>query len=278
VARVLTERLTKLWGQAIVVDNKPGGQNTIGAQAAARSAPDGLNFYFATTAALVSNVYLFQQLPYDPRKDFVPVAFIARSPFAVLVEANSPLRSLADLVKAAQAKPDQVKVATEGPRTLGGMLARLLEARLKLKLNLASYASVGVASQDTLGGHVDVLVADLASTAGLVKQGRLRVLAVSTAQRLAGLPTVPTVAETLPGFELGGWFCLVAPVGTPDAVVQRVNRDLNTVLNDPAVAERVAGIGPVVAPGMDPAQVAQWLRSEHQRWAEATREIGLLPE
>jgi tripartite-type tricarboxylate transporter receptor subunit TctC len=261
-----------------VVDNKPGGQNTIGAQVAARSPADGLNFYFATTAALVTNAYLFKSLPYDPRKDFIPVAFVARSPFALLVEASSPLRSLADVVKAAQAKPGQLSVATEGPRTFGGMIARLLAARLKIELNIASYASVGTASQDTLGGHVDLLVTDLASTAALAKQGRLRVLAVSTAQRVRGFEAVPSLSETLPGFDMGGWFCLVAPTGTPDTVVQRVNRDVNALLAEPAIAERIAAIGPLPAGGLSPAQVGQFLQSEHQRWADATREIGVLPE
>lgn len=278
VARLLTDRLTKSWGQAVLVDNKPGGQNTIGAQAAARSAPDGHNFYFATTAALVTNAFLFKQLPYDPQKDFVPVAFVARSPFAVLVDANSPLRSLADLVQRARAKPGDVKVATEGPRTFGGMVCRLLAARLKLDLNMASYASVGVATQDTLGGHVDLLVADLASTATLVRQGRLRLLAVTTAQRVPGFESTPTVADTVPGFDMAGWFTLVAPAGTPEAVLQRVNRDLNVALADRDIVERIAGIGPIAAGGMTLAQVDAWLKSEHRRWADITREIGVLPE
>lgn len=278
VARLLTDRLAKAWGQAIVIDNKPGGQNTIGAQAAARSPGDGHNFYFATTAALVTNAYLFKQLPYDPQKDFVPVAFVARSPFAVLVDANSPLRTLADLVQRARAKPGDLKVATEGPRTFGGMIARLMAARLKLDLNLASYASVGVATQDTLGGHVDLLVADLASTAALVRQGRLRLLAVTTAQRVAGFEAVPAVAETVPGFDMAGWFALVAPTGTPEAVVQRANKDVNALLAEKDIAERIAAIGPLAAGGMSPAQVGDWLKAEHKRWSEATREIGVLPE
>ena len=278
VARLVSERLGKTWGQAVVIENKPGGQNIIGAQAAARSAADGSNFYFATTAALVTNSYLFKQLPYDPQKDFVPVAFIARSPFAVLVEVGSPLRTLADLMQRAKSKPGEVKVATEGPRTFGGMIARLLAARGKVEFNIASYASVGVAVQDTLGGHVDVLVADLASTAAMVRQGKLRLLAVSSGQRVPGFEQSPTLAETLPGFEMIGWFALVAPAGTPVSVVQRVNRDMNALLADKDIAERIATIGPLAAGGMDPAQVGAFLAEEHRRWADATREIGLLPE
>ena len=278
VARLLSERLGKAWGQAVVIENKPGGQNTIGAQSAARSAPDGYTFYFATTAALVTNAYLFKQLPYDPQKDFVPVGFVAKSPFAVLVEANSPIKSIDDLIERAKAAPGKVSLGNEGPRTFSGMIARLLNARTKIETNLVSYASVGVAVQDTIGGHVDAVVADLASTATLARQGRLRVLAVTAAQRVAGWDAVPALAEKLPGFEMVGWFALVAPTGTPAAVVQRVNRDLNTALAEREVADRIAAIGPIAEAGAAPEQVAEFLRAEHARWSLVTREIGLLPE
>ena len=278
VARLLTERLSRLWGQAVVIDNKPGGQNTIGAQAAARSAPDGHSFYFATTAALVTNAYLFKSLPYDPQKDFVPVSFIARSPFAVLVEANSPIKSMDDLIARAKAAPGKLSLGNEGPRTFSGMTARLLNARAKVETNLVSYASVSVAVQDTLGGHVEALVADLASTAALARQGRLRVLAVTASKRVAGWDNVPALAELLPGFEMIGWFALVAPTGTPASVIARVNRDLNAVLAERDVVERIAAIGPIAELAASPDDVAEFLRAEHARWALVTREIGLLPE
>ncbi len=278
VARLIADRLAKTWGQAVLIDNRPGGQNTIGAQAAARSAPDGGTFYFATTAALVSNAYLFKQLPYDPQRDFTPVAFVARSPFAVLVEAGSPLRSLQDLVDHARSRPGQVSLGNEGPRTFSGMVSRLLAARLKLDFNQVPYASVGVAVQNTLGGQVEVIVADLASTAALVRAGKLRLLAVTSAQRLPGHDAVPALAETLPGFEMIGWFALVAPSGTPAPVLQRANADVNAVLNQRETAERIAAIGPIADGSMGLDQVAAFLRGEHQRWAAATREIGLLPE
>lgn len=278
VARLLSERLGKAWGQAVVIENKPGGQNTIGAQAAARSAPDGYTFYFATTAALVSNVYLFKTLPYDPQKDFTPVGFVAKSPFAVLVEAHSPIKSIDDLFERAKAAPGQLSLGNEGPRTFSGMIARLLNARAKVETNLVSYASVGVAVQDTIGGHVDAVVADLASTAALARQGRLRVLAVTSAKRVAGWDTVPALAEKLPGFEMIGWFALVAPTGTPAGVVAQVNRDLSALLAERDVADRIAAIGPIAEPGASPEQVADFLRAEHARWSVVTREIGVLPE
>jgi tripartite-type tricarboxylate transporter receptor subunit TctC len=278
VARLLAERLGKQWGQAVVIENKPGGQNTIGAQAAARSPGDGLNFYFATTAALATNPLLFKTLPYDPAKDFVPVAFIARSPFAVLVAAESPVKTLDELVARSKASPGKLAIGNEGPRAFSGMIARLLNARTQAGANLVPYANVGVGTQDLMGGHVDAMVADLASTAGLAKQGKLRVLATTAPRRVAGWEAVPSLAEKLPGFDMVGWFALVAPTGTPAAVVAQVNRDVNALLADKDVAERIGLIGPIVDGSMNPEAVGAFLRSEGARWAAITKEIGVLPE
>lgn len=278
VARILSDRLTKSWGQAVVIENKPGGQNTIGALAAARSAADGYAFYFATTAALVTNPLLFKNLSYDPQKDFVPVAFVARSPFALLVEANSPIRTVDDLLARSKADAGRFTIGNEGPRTFSGMIARLFNARSQAGANLVPYASVGVGVQDLMGGHVDAMVADLASTAALVKQGRLRLLATTSAKRLAGWEMVPALAEKYPGLDMSGWFAIVAPTGTPAAAIDRVNRDVNALLNDKDVAERIGVIGPIVDGSMNTESVGAFLRSESARWAAVTKEIGELPE
>ncbi len=278
VARILSERLAKTWGQAVVIENKPGGQNVVGAQAAARSAPDGGTFYFATTAALITNPLLFKTLPYDPAKDFVPVAFVARSAFAVLVRADSPIQSVDDLVARSKAAPGTLTLGNEGPRTFSGMIARLLNARTQAGANLVPYANVGVGTQDLMGGHVQAMVADLASTARLAKDGRLRVLATTAAKRLAGWDQVPTLAEKLPGFDMVGWFAVVAPAGTPAVAIERFNRDMNALLGEREVAERIAAIGPIVDGSMGVPQVGQFLRDEAQRWGAAVKEIGVLPE
>lgn len=278
VARLLGDRLTKSLGQAIVIENKPGGQNIIGAQTAARSPADGYSFYFATTAALVTNKYLFKSLPYDPEKDFVPVAFIAKSPFAVLVKGDSPIRSMQDLVERSKADAGKLSLANEGPRTFGGIIARVINARTKMQANLVGYASVGVAVQDVIGGHADAVVADMASTAQLVRQGRLRYLAVTAEKRVAGWEQVPALAELLPQFEMTGWFALVAPTGTPAAVIQRMNREVNALLKDADVVQRMATIGPMAESLGEPAQTGEFLNREHLAWAGVAKEIGLLPE
>jgi len=278
VARLLADRLQKPWGQAVVIENRPGGQNTIGAQAAAHAAADGYTFYFATTAALVTNPLLFKQLSYDPQKDFVPVAFVARSPFAILVEANSPVKTIDELIARSKAEPGKFSLGNEGPRAFSGMIARLFNSRTQAGANLVSYASIGVGTQDLIGGHVDALVADVASTAQLVKQGRLRMLATTSAKRVPGWEQVPSLAEKLPGFEMVGWFAVVAPTGTPPAAIARFNTDLNVLLADKELADRIATIGPIAEPGLSTEQVAAFLRDEHARWGQIAKEIGVLPE
>jgi tripartite-type tricarboxylate transporter receptor subunit TctC len=278
VARLLGDRLARALGQPIVIENKPGGQNIIGAQAAARSPADGYSLYFATTAALVTNKYLFKSMPYDPEKDFVPVAFIAKSPFAVVVKAESPITSMQDLIARSRAEPGKVSLANEGPRTFGGIIARVINARTQMQANLVGYASVGVAVQNIIGGHADAAVADVASTAALVRQGRLRYLAVTAAKRVAGWEQVPALSELLPGFEMVGWFAVVAPVGTPAAAIQRMNKEINTLLGDADVAQRMATIGPIAESMGAPEQTGAFLTLEHQRWSRAAQEIGLLPE
>ena len=278
VARILADALAKSWGQSVVIDNRPGGQNTIGAQAAARSPADGYSFYFATTAALTTNPLLFKQLPYDTAKDFVPVAFIARSPFAVLVDANSPVRTLDDLVAKAKASGGGFTIGNEGPRTFSGMIARLFNARAGLGANLVPYANVGVGTQNLMGGHVDAMVADLASTAALARQGKLRVVATTSGKRVSGWEEVPALAERYGNFDMVGWFAIVAPTGTPAEAVQRLNRDVNALLSDREMAGRIATIGPLADGSMSPDDVRRFLANEAARWAEVVREIGVLPE
>jgi len=278
VARLLGDRLVKSLGQPIVIDNKPGGQNVIGAQAAARSAPDGYSFYFATTAALITNSLLFKQLAYDPQKDFVPVAFIARSPFAILVDANSPVQNLDDLIAKSKASNGQFSIGNEGPRTFSGMIARLFNSRSKAAANLVPYANVGVGSQNLMGGHVDAMVADLASTAQLAKQGKLRVIATTAAKRVPGWENVPALSEKLGNFDMVGWFAIVAPKGTPSQVIAKMNREVNLLLADKELASRIASIGPLADATMTEADVAKFLSAELTRWTEVTKEIGILPE
>lgn len=278
VARLVADALAQNLGQPVVVENKPGGQNTIGALAAAKAPADGYTYYFGTTAALVTNPLLFKSLAYAPREDFTPVAFVSRSPFAWFVRADSPVQSVAELVQTAQGRQGTYAVGHEGPRTFGGMIARLFNARTAANANLVSYASVGNGVSDLMGGHVDALVTGLASASELARQGRLRVLAMTGGERVKGWDDVPALVETLPGFQMEGWQVIVAPTGTPPAVVGRMNAAVRAVLAQPAVRARLESVGQIPGPDWSATQLGEFLNAEHQKWTRVTQEIGVLPE
>ncbi len=278
IARMVGEQLSQRWKQAVVVDNKPGGQNAIGAQAAARSAADGYNFYFATSAALVTNPFLFKSLPYDPQKDFVPVGMIGRVPFVLAVNTTSRAKTLQEFVAEMKAEPGKVTIANEGPKTFGGMMTRLFGSQLGVQVNSVPYVSIGAAVTETVGGQTEAVIGDVPALIQMIKAGRLRPLAVTTAKRVSGLETVPSISEVIPGFDYAGFMAIVAPTGTPAAAIQRFNRDLDAVLSDKEMAAKLLAVGPMTEGAGAPEQMAAFLQSEHTRWGKLTKDIGILPE
>jgi tripartite-type tricarboxylate transporter receptor subunit TctC len=277
-ARFLADRLSRLWGQGVVVENRPGGQNVVGSQAAARSAPDGYTFFYATTAAIVSNPYTFKSLPYDPVHDFVPVAMIAKSPMVVAVNPSVPAKTLAELVALDKAQPGKLAAANEGTKTFSGLMSQMLNKTAGMQLLQVPYAGVSPAMQDTIAGRTQVVLVSSAAMLPFIKRGDLRPLAVTAGKRVRGLEDVPTLAETYPGFEYVGWFALLAPTGTPAAVVQRANRDMDRVLADPDIAKRMYDLGLVNEGAGTPDSLNEFLRAERERWAKLVKDIGLQPE
>ena len=278
VARFLGDRLSKLWNQSVVVENRPGGQNVPGAQAAARAAPDGYTFFFGTTAAIVSNPYTFKALPYDPVRDFAPVAMIAKSPMVIAVNLEVPAKSLAELVALDKAQPGRLAAANEGAKTFSGMMGQMLNQTAGMRLLQVPYNGVSPAIQDTIAGRTQVVLVSSAALLPFLKRGDLRPLAVSAGKRVKGLEEVPTLSETYPGFEYVGWFALLAPTGTPAGVIQRVNRDMDRVLTDPEVAQRLYDFGLVNEGAGTPESLGDFLRAERERWAKLVKDIGLQPE
>ncbi|MDP3699721.1 MAG: tripartite tricarboxylate transporter substrate-binding protein [Hylemonella sp.] len=278
IARYVGDQLAKVWNQPVVVENRPGGQNLIGAQAAARSPADGYSYYFGTTAAMVTNIYTFKSMPYDPVKDFVPVRLVGRSPFVIATAAGYSAKDLGEVIAAAKAQPGAVAIATEGPKTFSGMLADYVANLAGVKFNHVPYTKATDALQDVIGGRVPLVCLPNAALASYVKSGQLRALAVSTSERLAEMPAVPTLAERFPGFEYTGWNGLFAPAGTPPEVVARVNRDLESVLSQPEVVQKMMSLGSIAAQRMSVAEFDAFMRGERERWASVVKTIGVQAE
>jgi tripartite-type tricarboxylate transporter receptor subunit TctC len=278
LARYVGEQLGKAWNQPVVIENRPGGQNVIGAQAAARSPADGYTFYYATTAAMVTNAYTFKALPYDPVKDFVPVRLVGRSPFVIAAASGFAAKDMADVFARAKAQPGSITIATEGPKTFSGMLADSVAGMAGVKLNHVPYTKATDALQDVIGGRVQLVCLPDAALTAYLKSGQLRALAVSTAQRLGDLPSVPTLAESFPGFEYTGWNGLFAPAGTPADVVARVNRDVEAVLRQPEVAQRLLALGSLAEPKMSVPEFDSFMRGERDRWSKLVKTLNIQAE
>jgi len=277
-ARFLADRLSRQVAQPVVVENRPGGQNVIGAQAAAKSPADGYNFFFATTAAVITNPLTFKALPYDPAKDFAPVAMIARSPMVVAVNPSVPAKSLAELVALDKAEPGRLAAANEGAKTFSGMMSQMLNQTAGIRLLQVPYTGVAPAIQDTIAGRTQVVLVSSAALLPFLKRGDLRPLAVSAGKRVRGLEDVPTLSESYPGFEYVGWFALLAPAGTPAAIVQKANREMDKVLTDPEIAKRLFDLGLINEGAGTPESLAEFLRAERERWGKLVKDIGLQPE
>lgn len=277
LARLVADRLAKAWDRPVVVENRPGGQNVVGAMAVLKAPADGYTYYHATAAALVINAYTFKSLPYDPRKDFVPVGMVGQSGFVVAANPATGFNGIADLVAYARANPDKLSVATEGPKTFSGMMAAMFASTAGVKLVAVPYSGVQPGILDTIAGRTQVTVQAVAATAAHLQRGALRPLAVTTARRLPGLEQVPTLAETFPGFEYSGWQAVVAPAGTPAEAIRRFSADLASVLREADLARRLLDLG-VVAEAGTAEQLGKYLDAEHARWAKLAKDIDVIPE
>ncbi len=278
VARLVSDRLSRIWGQQVVVDNRPGAGNVVGAQLAARSVPDGYTLFFATAAALVTNPYTFKTLPYDPARDFVPVGMVGKAPFFILVHPSVQAKTLSELIALEKSQPGKLTYATDGPRNFSGMVAAWLNKLGGTNILQVPYATMPQGIQDTVAGRTQLAILAIPVAAPRIKSGQLRALAFTSAKRAPGYEDVPTVAESFPGFDFVGWFAIVAPTGTPQEVVRRANRDMDTVLKDPDIVQRLRNMG-IFTDGADtPEGTGTFVRSELESWGKVVKELGLQPE
>ena len=278
IGRIVADQLSSRVGQPVVYENRPGGGNKIGTEAAAHSAPDGYTYFYATAAALVVDPYTFKSLPYDPIKDFTVISRVAEVTFMVLAHPDVPAKNLPELFAYAKANPDKIAVATDGARRFSGMVAAWLNKLAGTNISYVPYTQMTQGIQDVLAGRVQLVIIAVPAARGHVAAGKLRALAVTSLKRLPEYPDVQAVAETFPGFDFAGWFALAAPARVPPPIIERVHKEVNAILQDPAVSGKLKSMGFVPYGGGTLKQTQDYIDSQHKAWATLVKEIGLQPE
>jgi len=262
--RVIGEWLSRKWGQPVVVENRTGAAGNIGAEAVAKAEPDGYTLLSAPPPPLVINQNLYPKLGFDP-SEFVPIVIMGRVPNALVVNPKLPLNSVAEVIAYAKANPGKLTSATQGNGTTSHLTSELFQMMADVKFQHVPYRGSAPALTDLVAGSVDLMFDNLGVSLPLVKGGQLKLLGVATPKRMASLPDVPTIAETLPGFESAAWFAIVAPPKTPQAVVDKINADVNDALRQSDIVQRLTQLSaePI---GGTPQATAAYMREEIERW------------
>jgi len=275
VARQLGQKLSVLWGQPVVVENRAGAGGNIGADAAAKSAADGYTLLMTSGSIVTANPHLYKAMPFDPAKDLVAITNVASGPQVIVVHPGVPARTLAELIALAKAKPGSLNFGSAGMGTQTHLAAENFAAAAAIDLTHVPYKGEGPAIADLIAGQIQLATPNLGAALPQIQGGRLRALAVTTRGRNPQLPEVPAVAEILPGFENVGWFGLMAPAGTPTAVVEKIYVDTAKVLNDPEMKARLDAIG-MVAVGNSPIAFARAIADESKVWADVVQKRKLV--
>jgi tripartite-type tricarboxylate transporter receptor subunit TctC len=274
IARTLAQEMARDLGVTVVIENKPGAGTIIGTQAVAASEPDGYTLLMGTFANAV-NPSLHAKLPYDPHKDFAPVALIARSFNVVVVNPGSPIKSMADLIAAAKADPDKLSYGTFGTGTSAHLAGELFKNMAKVNLTTVAYKGAAPAITDLIGGQIQVMFTTVASAASLIEAGRLRALAVTSAERSPAFPDLPTVAEAgVPGYAAESWYGLFAPAKTPADVIDRLNKSAAMAVQSEAFKRLGVNEGLVMI-ARPPEALDRYLRGEEERWRKVIQDAGI---
>jgi tripartite-type tricarboxylate transporter receptor subunit TctC len=273
VTRILAQKLTELWGQQVVADNRAGASGNIGAELASKAPPDGYTLFMTSGSIVTANQHMFRKLNWNPR-DLVAVTNVASGPQIIALHPSFPAKSVKELIAVAKAKPGSITFGSAGVGTQTHLAAENFVHTAGINVVHVPYKGEGPAMVDLLAGQIMFVTPNLSAAIGYVQQGRLRAIGVTSRKRSSQLPNVPAVAETLPGFENLGWFGIMAPTGTPSAVTDKVYRDTAKALEGADLRKRFAEIGmdPVGNPSAD---FAKAIREESERWAKIIRERKL---
>ena len=276
LARLMSQRLSERLGQQFIIENRTGGGTTIGTETVAHAPADGYTLLMVAPSAAI-NATLYEKLNYDFMRDIAPVASIIRNPLVMVVNPSFPARTVSEFVAYAKAQPRNVNMASGGIGTSPHLAGELFKMMTALNMLHVPYRGDAPALTDLIGGQVQVMFAVLPSAIEYVRTGKLRALAVTTATRSEALPDVPTVGETVPGYDASGWYGVGAPKNTPAEVIDKLNNAINAVLADPAMKPRLADLGGTPLP-MTPAEFGKFIAGETDKWGRVIRTTGIKPE
>ena len=274
IARALGQKLSERWPQQVVIENRPGAGGNIAAEAAARSVPDGYTWLLGNNSILATNQSLYRTLPFDPQRDFAPVALVAVQPNILVVNPAVPATTVKELIALARSRPGQLNYASSGAGAAAHLAAALFCAMAGVEMVHVPYKGAQPALTDVVAGQAQLMFATSASAIPYIKAGRLRALAVTTSQRSSGVPDLPTVSEAgLPGFEAITWHGVVVPRATPAPLVARLNADILQALRSRDLRERLESLGAELAPG-SPQDFADYIAREIPKWAKVVQDSG----
>jgi tripartite-type tricarboxylate transporter receptor subunit TctC len=272
-ARLLANELGTRLGQGVVVENRPGASGNIAAQAAAKSAPDGYTLFWAQPATHGINANVFRSLPYDPERDFAPVSLVGRATLMLVANTTLAAKNIPELIELARKQPGKINFGSAGPGTTPHMAGELLRSLAGIDLQHVPYRTSTTALQDLIGGRIELHIDGIQFLLPYVQAGTIRALGVTADQRSAVLAAVPAINETLSGFDVVSWNGIVTPVKTPDAVIQRLNAEINDILRDPGVRAQYEKLG-IAVKGSTPAEMAAHVRGELERWRQVVAKTG----
>lgn len=272
LARIMAQKMSEAWKQTVVVDNRAGAAGIIGAEAVAKSAPDGYTLLMGTTGTQTTNPAVYSKLPYDSLRDFAPVSNFADSPFLLVTHPSLPVRTVKEVIALAKARPGQLHYASFGPGSSAHLVGEMLRSTARIEIVHVAYKGGPPALADLIGGHIEMMFNLLPIVVPHVKSGRLRAIAVTASKRAPALPDVPTFAEAgIPDFEAGSWYGVLAPAGTPKEIIARLSSEISRILSLADVRQRLAAEGaePI---GNTPEQFAEQIRRDLARWAKIARD------
>ncbi|MGZ5032348.1 MAG: Bug family tripartite tricarboxylate transporter substrate binding protein [Usitatibacter sp.] len=274
VARLLAQKLTEAWGQSVVVENRAGAGGNIGADAVAKSAPDGYTLLMASGSIVTANPYMYKSMPFDAARDLVAVTNVASGPQVIAVSPDVPAKDLREFIAYAKANPKAVNFGSAGIGTQTHLAAENFAYSAGIDLTHVPYKGESAALTDLMGNQIQLVTPNFGAAIGLIKDGKVRALAVTSRERNPQLPDVPSASEVLPGFENAGWFGLLAPAGTPRDVIDRIQRDCAKILLSDEFRAKLTQQG-MVPVANSPAEFAAAIREESERWAKVIRDRGL---